>query len=115
MIERLRAAGLKFSSTQDTSNVSDALAGMSIVISGNFSISRDAMKELITLHGGKNTSSVSAKTTYLLAGSKPGPEKIRKAEQLGVQIIDEAAFRAMLPEGTASAAPTLLDDEPTLF
>ena len=121
-IQRLKASGLKLSTSGQAAKVSDALAGRTIVISGNFSISREAMKDLITLHGGKNSSSISGKTSYLLAGSKPGPEKIRKAGQLGVEVIDEATFRAMLPEGAvASGAPdlskeaTLFDDEPTLF
>ena len=54
------------------------------------------MKALITAHGGKNSGSVSGKTSYLLAGEKPGPEKIKKAESLGVEIIDEQKFREMI-------------------
>ena len=81
-------------------NLSEALKGMSIVISGNFSISRDEMKELITLHGGRNSSSLSSRTSYLLAGTKPGPEKMKKAEQLGIKVISEDEFRKMLPEGS---------------
>ena len=120
-IERLRASGLRLSAGPSAAQLSDALAGKTIVISGNFSISREAMKELITRNGGKNSGSVSGKTSYLLAGSKPGPEKIKKAGDLGVEIIDEATFRAMIP-GTAGAPAeaqetqgTLFDDEPTLF
>ena len=71
---------------------SDALKGVIIVISGNFSIPRDEMKALIEKHGGKNSSSISAKTTYLLAGSKPGPEKIKKAAELAVKVISEEDF-----------------------
>lgn len=119
-IARLRASGLRLSMNEEATQLSDSLAGKTIVISGNFSISREAMKELITLHGGKNSGSISARTSYLLAGSKPGPEKLRKAEQLGVEVLDEAAFRAMIPGGSAvspagAAAGTLFDDEPTLF
>ena len=95
-------------------NASDALAGMTIVISGNFSVSRDEIKALIEAHGGKNSGSVSGKTSFLLAGSKPGPEKIKKAESLGVKILDEEAFRKLLPEGSLPEAPQN-DSELTLF
>ena len=95
-ISRLKAAGLKFEMDSQPEKLSETLAGKIIVISGNFSISRDAMKALITAHGGKNSGSISGKTTYLLAGEKPGPEKIKKAEALGVQIIDEETFNGMI-------------------
>ena len=95
-IARLKAAGLKFEAEQSQQKMSDKLAGKTIVISGNFSVSRDDMKSLITSHGGKNSGSVSGKTSYLLAGEKPGPEKIKKAESLGVEIIDEQKFREMI-------------------
>jgi DNA ligase (NAD+) len=71
---------------------------MTIVISGNFSISRDEMKALIVAHGGKNSGSVSGRTSYLLAGEKAGPEKLKKAEALGVKIIDESGFRKLTGE-----------------
>ena len=96
-IGRLRVAGLRFSGAGQDSALSDALAGKTVVISGNFSISRDAMKDLIVAHGGKAGSSVSAKTAFLLAGTKPGPEKLRKCEKLGIPVISEEEFRAMLP------------------
>ncbi|MDY2707001.1 MAG: BRCT domain-containing protein, partial [Candidatus Cryptobacteroides sp.] len=73
--------------------------GKSIVISGTFSISRDEMKALIEANGGRNSGSISSKTAFLLAGEKPGPEKLRKAESLGVKVIDEAGFRAILESG----------------
>ena len=119
-IERLKAAGLRFSTEAGQTPAGDALAGKTIVISGNFSISRDDIKELIARHGGKNSGSVSGKTSFLLAGSKPGPEKLRKCEELGIPVLDEAAFMALLPaqeNGTAApASPSLFDnDEPTLF
>ena len=66
---------------------------MTIVISGNFSISRDEMKALIVANGGKSSGSISGKTTYLLAGEKAGPEKLKKAENLGVKVISETEFR----------------------
>ena len=95
-ISRLKAAGLKFEMDSLPEKLSETLAGKTIVISGNFSISRDAMKALITAHGGKNSGSISGKTSYLLAGEKPGPEKIKKAETLGIQIIDEETFNRMI-------------------
>ena len=110
-ISRLKAVGLQFSTNGGGSVLSAALEGKTIVVSGNFSISRDAMKELIVAHGGKCASGVSGSTSFLLAGSKPGPEKLRKCAQLGIPVIDEAAFRAMLPEGSAPSSETEL----TLF
>ena len=95
-IVRLKAAGLKFEAETSQQKLSEKLAGKTIVISGNFSVSRDDMKALIAAHGGKNSGSVSGKTSYLLAGEKPGPEKIKKAESLGVEIIDEQKFREMI-------------------
>ena len=105
-IERLRAAGLRFSMEEDaTERTSSVLEGLTIVISGNFSVSRDEIKKLIAANGGKNSSSVSRKTDYLLAGAKPGPEKIRKAEELGIRIINEEKFREMTGSGTAGNEP----------
>lgn len=108
-IQRLKADGLKMSMEAPAQNLSAALTGKTIVISGNFSISRDEMKELIALHGGKNSGSLSGKTSYLLAGSKPGPEKMKKAEQLGIPVINEDKFRSMLPDG---ALPENDEEEP---
>ncbi len=112
-INRLKEAGLRFSVEEKTVS-SEALAGKTIVVSGNFSISRDDVKRLIESNGGKNASSVSSRTTYLLAGSKPGPEKVKKAGELGVRIISEAEFMDMIPSAESVRAPE--DDvEPTLF
>ena len=58
-------------------------------------ISREKMKELISAHGGKNSGSISGKTTYLLAGEKAGPEKLKKAQALGIQVIGEEDFYTM--------------------
>ena len=112
-ISRLREAGLRFS-VEEVSTSSSALSGLTIVISGNFSKSRDEMKRLIEVNGGKNSSSVSGKTDYLLAGSKPGPEKVRKAEELGVRIISEDEFMNMIPSGKTSVDEGDIV-EPTLF
>ena len=60
------------------------------------------MKELITLNGGKNSGSISGKTSYLLAGEKAGPEKLKKAQTLGIKVITEAEFRNMLSDTTLS-------------
>lgn len=115
-IARLKEAGLRFS-VEEPATSSDSLAGKTIVISGNFSISRDDMKRLIEVNGGKNSSSVSSKTSFLLAGSKPGPEKIKKAGDLGIRIIGEEEFMAMIPSPgpTKPEEKTEDDVEPTLF
>ena len=102
---RLKDAGLQAEIVKKDSRQSDSLRGKSIVISGTFSISRDEMKALIEANGGKNSGSISSKTSFLLAGEKPGPEKLRKAEALGVRVIDEAGFRAMLESGVGAETP----------
>jgi DNA ligase (NAD+) len=77
------------------------------------------MKELISLHGGKNSGSISGKTTYLLAGEKAGPEKLKKAESLGVKVINEAEFMEMIGTSEDSRPQEALNPEtviePTLF
>jgi DNA ligase (NAD+) len=88
-LERLKAAGLQFKVEEGPEALSETLKGKTVVVSGNFSISRDAMKALIAAHGGKCSGSISGKTTYLLAGEKSGPEKMKKAESLGVEVINE--------------------------
>lgn len=98
-IARLKTAGLKFSVESGSGPISGALDGKTVVISGNFSISRDGMKALIERHGGKNSGSVSGKTAFLLAGTKPGPEKMRKAEELGVPVMTEDEFMALISAG----------------
>ena len=95
-VQRLRAAGLKMAIDEGGEQTSDVLGGATIVITGNYSIPRDRMKALIESNGGKNSSSVSGKTDYLLAGEKPGPEKIKKAESLGIRIISESEFLDMI-------------------
>jgi DNA ligase (NAD+) len=119
-IQRLEAAGLQMSIVaEEASGGSDALAGMTVVVSGNFSISRDEMKALIERHGGRNSGSVSGKTSFLLAGEKPGPEKLRKCAELGVKVIGEAEFFSMLPDSSMPAEKAAAagdgDGELTLF
>ncbi len=119
VIASLKAAGLRFSMDEGAVKQSDSLSGKTIVISGTFSVSRDEMKALVEANGGRNSSSVSGKTDYLLAGNNPGPEKIRKAADLGVKVIGEEEFFSMLPARNVPAedAFVLKDDEnePTLF
>lgn len=99
MIEALRQYGLKMKSEEERVVVSDRLSGMTIVVSGKFEMhSREEYKAMIESNGGKNGSSVSAKTTYILAGSDMGPAKREKAEKLGVKIINENEFAQLLKE-----------------
>ena len=98
LIERLKAAGLQFSrSEEDLSGYTDKLAGQSIVISGVFSHhSRDEYKAMIERNGGKHSGSISGKTSFILAGENMGPSKLEKAQKLGIRIVDEDEFLAML-------------------
>lgn len=98
IIDRLKNHGLQLEIPQEAlSDRTDKLFGKTFVISGVFERhSRDELKELIEKNGGKNTGSVSAKTTYLLAGDGMGPSKRTKAEKLGVTIISEGDFEAMI-------------------
>lgn len=94
LVKRLEDAGLTLESeTNNSSAANGILNGQSVVISGTFSrISRDELKELVILHGGKIVSSVSASTNLLIAGDKMGPAKLDKATKLGVKIISEDDF-----------------------
>jgi DNA ligase (NAD+) len=97
IIEQLRSAGLQMSMEALPDKNTGKLAGLSIVISGVFEkYSRDELKSMIEQHGGKNSSSISARTDYILAGENMGPSKYEKAQKLGVPIIDEAQFLDML-------------------
>ncbi|MCR4829475.1 MAG: NAD-dependent DNA ligase LigA [Bacteroidales bacterium] len=97
LVERLRAAGLQFE--VENRQISSHLEGKTFVVSGVFSrFSRDEIKASIELHGGKVSGSISGKTDYVLAGEKMGPEKLKKAEKLGVPIISEADYLAMIGE-----------------
>ena len=98
IIRRLRAAGLQFEA-EARRLASEALAGRSFVVSGKFTRSRDEIKELIELHGGRNLAAVSGSVDYLVAGDKMGPAKLKKAEKLGVRIISEEEFIAMIEGG----------------
>ncbi len=95
-IEKLKTVGLQFHSEIKT-NVTNVFHDKTFVVSGVFEgYSRDQLKNLIEINGGKNLSSVSSKTNYLLAGDKMGPSKLKKAEDLGVDIISEQDFNKLL-------------------
>lgn len=98
LVERLRAQGLQLQlSDAAIAEQSDRLAGKTIVISGVFAHhSRDEYKALIEQHGGKNTGSISAKTSFILAGDNMGPAKLEKAQKLGVAIVSEDEFLQMI-------------------
>jgi DNA ligase (NAD+) len=96
LINRLKEAGLQFSIVEKE-GVTALLEGKSFVVSGIFtSFSRDEIKELIELNGGKNVSAISAKTDFVLAGDNMGPAKLKKAESLGITILSEDAFIQLL-------------------
>lgn len=98
IVERLRKAGLRMSMPErDNSSTGDSLAGKTIVISGTFTHhSRDQYKEIIELNGGKNSGSISKKTSFVLAGENMGPSKLEKAASLGIPIVSEEEFLKML-------------------
>lgn len=100
IVERLRAYGLQMAvPEQSDSSAGDALAGLSIVISGVFQHhSRDEYKTLIERNGGKNVGSISSKTSFILAGENMGPAKLQKAEKLGIRIVGEDEFLEMIGE-----------------
>ena len=98
IVERLRKYGLQMSLSQEQlDSHTELLKGMTIVISGVFQKhSRDEYKAMIEQNGGKNTGSISAKTSFILAGENMGPSKLQKAEKLGVNIINEDQFLEMI-------------------
>ncbi|MCL2682717.1 MAG: NAD-dependent DNA ligase LigA [Bacteroidales bacterium] len=97
VIKRLVNKGLQFEIQEDLSAPkSTVLEGKTFVVSGVFSKPRDEIKALIEQHGGKHTSSISSQTSYLLAGDKIGPEKLKKAEKLHIPIISESEFLTMI-------------------
>ena len=100
IIERLRQHGLQMALSADQQQMaSDKLAGKNIVISGVFERhSRDEYKAMIESNGGKNVSSISNKTSFILAGANMGPSKMQKAQQLGINMIDEDTFLKMLEQ-----------------
>lgn len=115
IIGRLRDAGLQFEA-EERALASEALAGKSFVISGKFADhSRDELKELIELHGGRNLAAVSASVDFIVAGENMGPAKLKKAEKLGVRIISEQEFIAMLGGDASSQDAAEKAEQGTLF
>ena len=101
IVDKWRAAGVRMRDEVDES-VPRVLEGLSIVVTGSLEdFSRDQAKEAIVSRGGKATSSVSKKTDYVVVGDSPGT-KADKAEQLGVPVLDEDAFKALLAVGPAT-------------
>jgi DNA ligase (NAD+) len=98
IIERLKQQGLQFEMEQTSAEGrSEKLKGLSIVISGTFKLhSRDELKQLIELHGGKNVGSISKNTQYILAGENMGPSKLEKARQLKIPLLSEEEFLRMI-------------------
>jgi DNA ligase (NAD+) len=98
LIQRLKDAGLTLQrSEEERADYTDKLYGLSIVISGVFThYSRDEYKAMIEKNGGKNVSSISAKTSFILAGENMGPSKLDKANKLGIKIINEEEFLKLI-------------------
>ncbi len=98
LVKRLVDSGLQFSIDEsETATTSQKISGKTFVISGSFEkFSRDELKSLIEKNGGKNMSGISSGTLYLIAGSKPGPDKLKKAESLGIPVISESEFIQMI-------------------
>lgn len=102
IINKLRESGLQFEQEEKEVNENQVLSGMSIVVSGVFNtMSRDEIKQLIEDLGGKNVSSISKKTSFVVAGDKMGPEKRKKAESLGIEIKSEEDFLKMIGNTTS--------------
>ena len=100
LVERLQEIGLQMNISEvQLSNRSEKLKGKTIVISGTFQHhSRDEYKNLIEQHGGKNSGSVSGKTSFILAGDNMGPAKLEKAAKLGIQVMQEEEFLKLIGE-----------------
>ena len=99
VIEELEQYGLQMSIDESKKSIdSDILNGKTIVISGNFTISREEMKALIERNGGKVGSSLSGNTTYMIAGEKSGPSKMQKAQKLGIEVISEEDFYKIIKQ-----------------
>lgn len=98
ILSKLKTAGLQFElSDEQLTNTTEKLNDMSFVVSGVFTkFSRDEIKKTIEQNGGKNVGSISGKTNFVLAGENMGPEKLKKAEKLGVKIISEEDFLKMI-------------------
>jgi len=99
MMERLKKAGLQFEEkvSESAQKKSNVLEGKTVVISGVFEkYSRDELKDLVEQHSGKMVGSISAKTSFILAGKNMGPSKLEKANKLNISIIGEDEFLKMI-------------------
>jgi len=99
-IEKLKQNGVQLAlSAESLEGQTDTFVGNTFVVSGVFTqVSRKELKELIEKHGGKVSSSISKKTSYVVAGDKMGPSKLEKAERLEITILSEQGFLDMLPQ-----------------
>ena len=96
IVARLIDAGLQFK-VQEQEKLSSSLEGLSVIISGTFThYSRDEIKKVIELHGGKNVSSISKNTDLFVTGENIGPAKLEKATKLNIRMVDEDEFRRMI-------------------
>ncbi|MGF1596481.1 MAG: NAD-dependent DNA ligase LigA [Acidimicrobiales bacterium] len=106
LVDKFRAAGVNLEGSAPADDVPQVLAGMSIVVTGTLDgFSRDEAAGAIKSRGGKSPGSVSKKTTAVVVGAEPGVSKVSKAEELGVPVIDESGFVALLETGTAPGLP----------
>ena len=113
IVERLKSAGLKFE-IEEKQRSSNALEGKSVVISGKFvGRSRDDMKALVEEHGGRNLAAVSANVDFIVAGENMGPAKRQKAEKLGVTILNEEEFMALIEGTPAVEQVSISEPQPT--
>jgi DNA ligase (NAD+) len=104
IVGKWRAAGVALVEVQKQSTEPQTLAGFTLVVTGSLNdFTRDGVSEIITAHGGKASSSVSKKTDFLVAGESAG-SKFTKAEELGVRILNETQFKALLAGGPAALA-----------
>ena len=114
IIETLRQAGLQFE-IKEKVQTSNALEGKSVVISGKFAgRSRDDMKALVEEHGGRNLAAVSANVDFIVAGENMGPAKLQKAQKLGITILSEEEFMALISLAEPTATPQPEEQKPTI-
>jgi DNA ligase (NAD+) len=103
LVAKLGDAGVRLADEVEAGVAGNLLAGTTFVISGTIDgVSREEAQAAIERRGGKATSSVSSKTTALIVGESPGASKTRKAEELGVPIIDGEVFRKLLDQGLSA-------------
>ena len=113
IIETLRKAGLQFE-VKDKVQTSNALKGKNVVISGKFAgRSRDDMKTLVEEHGGRNLAAVSANVDFIVAGENMGPAKLQKAQKLGIIILSEEEFMALISSAEPTSTPQPEKQKPT--